>query len=119
MVTPMAKKRTTKKTTPKKTESKTRQIHTPHDRVFRFALKKPERAAALVRAHLKEKYLKHLDLDSIEAFTTDLKEDEICEDPAVRLTLGLMRAVAKNKVAAWLKEHLPKFEEVENDDEES
>ena len=225
----MAKKTTKKKQT--RANPKTRQIYTPHDRVFRFALKKPERAAALIRAHLDEKYLKHLDLESIEAFTTDvidgelgetkndlvfkvklaghnvyifpvlehqsdqpkrsvlrfanyalrligdlmddssetfslpiimvinqgpgpwgpavslhdqfdvpeeckdlldfapqfrylpidlpdLKEDEICEDPAVRLTLGLMRAVAKNEVAAWLREHLPEFEEVENDDEE-
>ena len=214
-----------------KTDLRRQQLNTPHDRVFRFALKKPERAAALIRSHLEEKYLKLLDLGSIEAFTTDiidgeldetkndlvfkvklaghnvyifpvvehqsvqpkrsilrfanyalrlmgdlmdepgetyplpiiivvnqgprswgpavslhdqfdipeecadlldfapqfrylpidlpdLEDEEICDDPAVRLTLGLMRAVAKNQVAAWLKEHLHEFEEVENDDEE-
>ena len=223
-----------KKRKPKKrakTDLRRQQLNTPHDRVFRFALKKPERAASLIRSHLEEKYLKLLDLDSIEAFTTDiingelgetkndlvfrvklagynvyifpvvehqsdqpkrsilrfanyalrlmgdlmdeagetyplpiiivvnqgprswgpavslhdhfdvpeecadlldfapqfrylpidlpdLADEEICDDPAVRLTLGLMRAVAKNEVAAWLKEHLPEFEEVENEDEE-
>ena len=227
----MAKKETKKKkANPGKTEARSRKLYTPHDRVFRFVLRKPERAASLIRAHLPKKYCKHLELDSIEAFTTeviddeldetkndlvfkvkladhdvyvfpvlehqsdqpgrsilrfanyalrlmgdllgdpsdkfslpiiivvnqgprpwaptvslhdhfdvpdeckalldfalqfrylaidlpDLADDEISDDPAVRLTLGLMRAVAKNEVATWLREHLTEFEKVDNDDE--
>ena len=76
----MAKKKTSKKSEiPEKTETRSRQLYTPHDRVFRFVLGKPERAASLIRAHLAEKYCKHLELDSIEAFTTDIIDGELDE----------------------------------------